>query len=103
MTEHEDRHLPVYEIQLMSKITKCRILHWNLLFPFAMGNKSDEKQLNMEQKESKVTDTKEENDAASVEHVDNYEGQITRSKTKKMENALLLKANILMSNHFNDQ
>ena len=51
---------------------------------------------------SKLTDTEEENDASSVEHVDNYEGPITRSKTKRMENVLLLKANTLMSNHFND-
>ena len=66
-------------------------------------HKSDEKQQNMAGKEPKLIDTEEGNDAPSVEHVDNYEGPITRSKTKKMENALLLKANILMFNHFNDQ
>ena len=56
----------------------------------------------MKEKEPKLTDPEEENYASSVEHVDNYEGPITRSKTKRMENALLLKANTLMSNHFND-
>ena len=56
----------------------------------------------MEEEESKLTDPKEENDASPVEHVNNYEGPITRSKPKRMENALLLKVNTLMSNHFND-
>ena len=56
----------------------------------------------MQEKEPKLTDPEEENDATSVEHVDNYEGSITRSKTKRMENALLLKANTLMSNHSTD-
>ena len=74
-----------------------------MLFSLAIRNESDEKQQNMEEKEPKLTDTEEENDASSVEHVDNYEGPITMSKTKKMEYALLLKANILMSNHFNNQ
>ena len=50
----------------------------------------------------KLTDPEEENDASSVEDVDNYEGPITRSKTKRMENALLLKVKTLMSNHFTD-
>ena len=67
-----------------------------------MRNKSNEKQQYMEEKEPKLTNPEEENAAYSVEHVDNYKGPITRSKTKRMENALLLKANILMSNHFND-
>ena len=65
-------------------------------------NESDKKQQNIEEKEPKLTDPEEENDASCAEHVGNYEGPITRSKTKRMENALLLKANILMSNHFND-
>ena len=51
----------------------------------------------------KLADPEEENNASSVEHIDNYEGPITRSKTKKMENALLLKANVSVSNHFNDE
>ena len=38
-----------------------------------------------------------------LEQVDNYKGPLTRSKTNKMESALLLKANVLMSNHFNDE
>ena len=67
-----------------------------------MRNESDEKQQNMEEKEPMLTDPEEENDASSFEHVHNYEGPLTRSKTKRMENVLLLKANILMSNHFND-
>ena len=65
-------------------------------------NKSDAKQQNLEEKEHKLTDTEEES-KAPVEHVGDYEGPITRSKTKKMENVLLLKANALMSNHFNDE
>ena len=60
------------------------------------------KQQNMEEKEPKLTDPEDENNASSVEHVDTYEGPITRNKTKRMENALLFKANILMSNNFND-
>ena len=67
-----------------------------------MRNESDAKQQNMEEKEPKLTDAEEESDAPSVEHVDDYKGPITGSKTKKMENVLLLKANALMSNHFNN-
>ena len=67
-----------------------------------MRNESDEKKQNMEEKKPKLSNS-EVNETPSVEHVDNYEGPITRSKTKKMENALLLKANALMSNHFNNQ
>ena len=58
---------------------------------------------NMEEKEPKQTDTEEENGVPSVEHANDYEGPITRSKTKKMENTWLLKADALMSNHFNDE
>ena len=47
----------------------------------------------MEQKEPKLTDSEEENETP-VEPVDKYEGPISRSKTKKMENALLHKANV---------
>ena len=54
-------------------------------------------------KEPQLTDTKEESEASSVEHVDDYEGPITRSKTKKIENVLLLKANAVMSKHFNGE
>ena len=46
-----------------------------------MRNGSDTKQQNMEEKEPKLTDTKEEKGAPFVEHGDNYEGPITRSKT----------------------
>ena len=56
----------------------------------------------MKVKETNLTDTAEENNTPSVEHVGNYKGPITRSKTKKMENILLLKANALISHHFND-
>ena len=63
---------------------------------------SDVKQQNREEKESKLTDAEEENDTPSVEHIGDYKGPITSSKTKKMENVLLLKSNALMSNHFND-
>ena len=73
------------------------------MFPLTTRKKSDEKQQNMEEKEAKPTDTEEENDAPSVEQVHNYEGPITRNKDKKMENALLIKANVLMTNHFNDE
>ena len=67
-----------------------------------MRNESGEKQQDMEGKEPKLTDPEEENDASSVEHVDSYKGPITRSKTKRVENALLLKANTLIFTHFND-
>ena len=46
----------------------------------------------MEEKEPKLTDPEEENKTPSVEQIDNYEGPITRSTTKKMENVLVLKA-----------
>ena len=46
----------------------------------------------MEEEEPKLTDPEKENDASSVEQLDNYEGPISGSKTKRMENALLLKA-----------
>ena len=71
-------------------------------FFLATRNESDEKQENREEKESKLTDSEEESKTPSVEHVDNYEGLIIRCKIKKRENILLLKANALMSNHFND-
>ena len=103
MIEHIGKHLPVYKVQLIGETTKFRILQRNLLFPLTIRNESDGEQQNMEEKEPKLTDTEEENDVPSVEHVNNYEVPISRSKTKKMENALLLKANNLMSNHFNDQ
>ena len=48
-----------------------------------MRNKSDAKQRNMEEKELKLSDTKEENKTPFVEHVDNFEGPITRSKPRR--------------------
>ena len=87
---------------MVGETMRFGVLHRNLLFPLSMRNKSDEKQQDMEEKESKLTYSEEENDISSVEHVDNYVGPITRSKTKRMENALLLKAYTLMSNHFID-
>ena len=57
----------------------------------------------MEEKEPTLIDAEEESETPSVDHVDDYEGPITRGKTKKMESALLLKANALISNHFNDE
>ena len=95
MIEHIGGHLPVYKVQLVGETTRSRVRYRNLLFPLAMRNESDEKQQNIEEKEPKLTDPEEENDASSVEHVDNYEGSITRNKTKWMENALVLKANTL--------
>ena len=56
----------------------------------------------MEEKEPKLTNPEEENDAPYDEHIGKYEGPFTRSKIKRIENTLLFKANILMSNHFND-
>ena len=101
MIEHIGRHLPVNKVQLIGETTKFRILHRNSLFPLTMRNESDAKQQIMEEKEPKLTDTEEESNTPSVEHVD-IKGPITRSKMKKMENILLLKANALMSHHFND-
>ena len=95
MIEHVGRHLPVYKLQFIDETP--------LLFPLTMRNKTDEKQQTMEEREPKLTDSEEENETPSVEHLDSYEGLITRSKIKKMENALLLKTNTLMSNHFNNQ
>ena len=46
-----------------------------------MRNEVNEKQQNME--EPKLTDTEEENDTPSVEHVDSYKGPIPRSRTKR--------------------
>ena len=103
MIEHVDKHLPVYKVKRIDEMTKFRILHRNLLFPLTMSNESEEKQQNTEEKESKLSDSGEKNEIPSVEQIDKYEGPITRTKTKKMENALLLKANTLMSNHFNNQ
>ena len=101
MIEHVGGHLPVYKVQLVGDTLGLEFSR-NLLFPLTMRNESDEKQQDMEEDEPKLTDPEEENDASSVEQVDNYEGPITRSKIKRMENALLLKANTVMSNHFND-
>ena len=56
----------------------------------------------MEEKEPNLTDREEEIDTPSGEHIGNYKGPIIRSKTKKMKNILLLKANILMPHPLND-
>ena len=63
-----------------------------------MRNESDEKQKNMEEEESKLTDTEEGNDALSIEHVDEYKGPIIRSRTKKIG-----KCFATQSQHFNVQ
>ena len=82
-------------------------LHRNLLFPLTLKNGSDEKQQNLEEKEYKLTGSEDgivgDNNGTSLdEHTSKYEGLITRSRAKKEGNTYLLKANILMSNHFND-
>ena len=81
MIQHIGRHLSVHKVQLVSETTRFRVLYRNLLFPIAMRNASDEKQHDMDEKEPKLTDPEKENDASSVEHVDNYKGPITRCKT----------------------
>ena len=68
----------------MDENTIFRVLYRNLLFPLAMGNKSDKKQQNMDEMEPKLTDSEEENTTPSVEQIENYDRPITRSKTKKM-------------------
>ena len=83
--EHVGGHLPLHEVQLVVETTRSRVLHRNWLVPLTMRNKSDEKQQNMEEKEPKLTDPEDKNHAFSVEHVNNYEGPITRSKTKRTE------------------
>ena len=83
--EHVGGQLPVYIVQLVDETTRFRVLHRNLLFLLTMRNGSDKKQQNMEEKEPKLTDLEEKNDASSIEHVNSCEGPITRSKTKWME------------------
>ena len=77
----------------MGENTKTRTLHRNLLFPLALKNESDEMQQNLEEKNNLTSTNK---------HTSKYEGPITRSRTKRVEDAFLLKANILMSKHFNN-
>ena len=96
------RHLPVYKVQLIDETTKFRVLHRNLLLPLTMRSESDEKQQIMEGNKPKLTDLDEEDDASS-EQINNYKGPVTRSKTKRMEKVLLLKANMLISSHFDDE
>ena len=96
----------MYNVQLIGEDTKTRTLHINLLFPLTLKNGSNEIQQNLEEKEPKLTSsedgvTDDKNYASSDEHTSKYEGPITRSRTKRVENAFLLKANILMSNHIN--
>ena len=60
---------------------------------------------NLEEKEPKLTGSEDgivdnNNGTSSDEYRSQYEGPITRSRAKKKENTILLKANILMSNHF---
>ena len=52
--------------------------------------------------EPKLTNSDGENNAPS-EQINNYKGPVTRSKIKRIKYTLLLKANMLMSNHFNDE
>ena len=92
-------HLPVYKVQLVDDTTKFRILHRNLLFPLAMRNESDEKQV-MEINKPNLAGS--ENNTSSGQ-INNYERPVTRSKTKGIKYTLLLKANMLMSNHFYDE
>ena len=66
-----------------------------------MRSESDEKQQIMGANEPKQTNLDKENDASS-EQINNYKGPVTRSRTRRVGNAFLLKANILMSNHFNN-
>ena len=89
-------------MQLIDETTKFSVLHRNLLFPLAMRNESDEKQQVMEINEPKLTDSDGENNASS-EQINDYEGPVYRSKTKRIKNTLLLKANMLMSIHFNNE
>ena len=65
-----------------------------------MRNEGDTKHQNMEEKEPKLTE------APSDEHVNNYEGPIHRSKTKKVKNVQLhrvytsIKYSLLFCEHF---
>ena len=73
MIEQIGRHLPVYKVQMIGETTIFQVLHRNfLLFTLTMRNESDAKQQNMEEKETKLTDTAEENDNPSIEHMGNY-------------------------------
>ena len=72
-----------------------------------MKNENDEIQQNLEEEESKLIISEDEtvdddNLASTNKHTSKYEGPITRSKTKGEEDVFLLKANKLMSRHFND-
>ena len=78
-----------------------------MLFPLALKNESDKIQQNLEEKESKLITSEDEtvdddNLTSTNKHTGKYEGPMTRSRTKTVEDAFLLKTNILMSNHFND-
>ena len=89
------------------KNAKTKTLHRDLLFLLALKNESDEIQQNMEEKEPKQITSEDETadddiHTFTTEHTNKYEGPITRSRTMRVENTFLLKANILMSNHFND-
>ena len=68
---------------------------------------SGEIQQNLEKKEPKLISSEDEtvddaNHISTNKHTSKYERLITRSRTKRVENTFLLKANILMSNHFSD-
>ena len=61
-------------------------------------------QQNLEEKEFKLTASEDEtvdddNLTSMNKHTSKYEGPITMSRTKRAEDAFLLKANILISNH----
>ena len=107
MNQCVGEHLPVHKVQLVGENTKTSTLHRNLLFPLTLKSASDEIQQNLKEKEPKLTSSEDEivddnNNASSDEHTYKFEGPITRSRAKRVENAFLLKANILMSNCFND-
>ena len=76
-----------------------------MLFPLALKNESDDIHQIMKDRDSKAIHSgdgivKSNDDASSDECTVQYEGPITRSKAKEVENTILLKPNILMSNHF---
>ena len=84
-------HLPVCKVQLVGENTKTRTLHRNLLFPLTLRNGRDEIQQNLKVKEPKLTSSEDEivddnNNASSDECTNKYEGPITRSRAKRVEN-----------------
>ena len=101
ISQHE-AGIPVFLIQSCGKDGKQRTLHWNMLFPLNLTIESDiqskfpeEASVKDETDLHKSNNDVNDSDRESFEEQPIYQGPLTHSCVKT-----LMKANLLMTNHF---